>query len=268
MSGAMEAAALAAFMAQHELIDLSVVMGNDYPCAWPTLMGYHVSDWHRHDGWRGHYFTRYMIMEEHVGTHMDAPAHYIPAPETGLPHATPAGRITMEQIDLRMLIGPAVVVDCRPLRGQAEAGTSPTLTIDFFKAWQQAHRPFSPGDIVLLDTGWTHDFYKPGRAGLQGDHAAIVAKTAPGWPAPDGAAMHYLADLGIRTMGIDTGSMGSVHYGEDAHWAGLGRGMLFIERVANLHKLPTFGATFLFLPMKTEGASGAPGRAVAWVPRA
>jgi len=268
MSEAPPTAALAALMAQHDLIDLSVMVGNDYPCYWPTIMGYHVSDWHRHDGWRGHYFTRYMIIEEHVGTHMDAPAHFIPTPESGLPHATEAGHITIEKVDLGQLVGPAVVVDCRSLRGQAANGQSPVITAAFLEAWQKAHRPFAPGEIVLLHTGWTTDFYKPGRDGLPFGYDVVVAKKAPGWPAPDGEAMTYLADLGVRTVGIDTGSMGTLQFDEDAHWAGLGRGMLFVERLVNLDKLPTFGATFLFMPIKTEGASGAPGRAVAWVPRA
>lgn len=267
MSDSASASQLADLLAQHELVDLSVIVGNDYPCYWPTIMGYHVSDWHRHDGWRGNYFTRYMIMEEHVGTHMDAPAHFIPAPETGLPHAGEAGNITIEKVDIGSLVGPAVVVDCRPLRGKAENGMSPEITVDYLKAWQAENRPFAPNDIILLHTGWTTDFYKPGIEGQPFGYDVIVAKKAPGWPAPNGEAMTYLADLGIRTVGIDAGSMGTLQFDEDAHWAGLGRGMLFVERLVNLDKLPVYGSVFLFMPIKTEGASGAPGRAIAWMPR-
>ncbi len=256
------------FLAHMELIDLSVVVSNNHPCYWPTIMGYHASDWHRHDGWRGNYFTRYLIIEEHVGTHFDAPAHFIPAPETGLPHAGEPGRITVEKADLNQLVGPCVVVDCRPLRGQAEPGMSPIITTEYLQAWEQAHRPFRPDEIVLLHTGWTTDFYKPFPEGQAFGYDVVVAKKAPGWPAPDGAAMTYLADRGIRCVGVDTGSMGSLQFDEDAHWAGLGRGMLFVERLVNLDLLPLEGAFFVFLPIKIEGGSGAPGRAIAFVPRA
>jgi len=260
-------ALLADILADHQLLDLSVMVSDNHPCYWPTIMGYHASDWHRHDGWRGKYFTRYLIIEEHVGTHMDAPAHFIPAPETGLPHATDAGRTTVEKVDLQQLVGPCVVVDCRPLRGQAEPGMSPIITADYLKAWEAAHRPFRPGEIVLLQTGWTTDFYKPFPEGLDFGWNVVVAKKAPGWPAPDGAAMTYLADAGIRTVGVDTNSMGSLQFDEDPHWAGLGRGMLFVERLVNLDQLPMEGAYFVFLPIKIEGGSGAPGRAIAFVPR-
>ena len=67
-----------------EVIDLSVMVGNEWPCNWPTIMGFHTSDWNKHDSWRGDFHTRYMIMEEHTGTHMVAPNAGVSAaaPET------------------------------------------------------------------------------------------------------------------------------------------------------------------------------------------
>jgi len=255
------------FVRNHEVIDLSVMVGNDYPCYWPTIMGYHTSTWHKHDDWRGSYFTRYMIMEEHVGTHMDAPAHFIPAEDSALPHAGPAGALTAEKIPLEQTIGPAVVVDCTSLRGQATPGESPLITADFFQRWEETNGALAAGDIVLLRTAWTDDTYRRFPEGKAFGHDVVLDKKVPGWPAPDVPAMEFLADRGIRTLGVDTGSTGSLQDDPGPHWAGLGRGMVFIERLTNLGRLPTRGAGFIFLGLKLEGGSGAGGRAIGLVPR-
>jgi kynurenine formamidase len=78
--------------------------------------------------------------------------------------------------------------------------------------------------------------------------------------------MEYLADRGVRTLGVDTNSTGSLQDDSGPHHAGLGRGMVFIERLTNLGRLPTRGAGFVFLGLKLEGGSGAAGRAIAMVP--
>lgn len=249
------------------VVDLSVTVGNDYPCNWPTIMGYHASTFTSHDGWRGDFFTRYLIMEEHTGTHMDAPSHFIPRPDSGLPHAGPAGDITVEKVPVDQTIGPAVVIDARSLRGKAEPGMSPIVTADFLLEWERQNGAIEAGDIVLLYTGWTDDTYAPMPQGRAFGQDVIIDKIAPGWPAPDVPAMELLAERGVRTFGVDTGSTGSLQDDSGPHHAGLRHGMVFIERLINLGQLPTRGAGFVFLGLKLEGGSGAAGRAIGLVPR-
>lgn len=255
------------FLSGHEIVDLSVMVGNDYPCNWPTITGFHTSTWHTHDGWRGNYFTRYMIMEEHTGTHLDAPAHFIPAEGSGLPHAGPYGKITAELVPLEQTIGPAIVIDCRPLRGLAEPGQSPLITVDYVQRWEAEHGDLQAGEIVLLYTGWTDDTYQRMPAGKAFGWDVVVEKSTPGWPAPDVPLMLFLAERGIKTLGVDTGSTGSLQDDPGPHWAGLGNGMVFIERLTNLGRLPVRGAGFIFLGLKLEGGSGAAGRAIALISR-
>src|SRR3982074_1624672 len=52
------------------------------------------------------YFTRSFWMLEHYGTHLDAPAHF------------PPGKATVDQIPLKQLFGPAVVIDVRAESGK------------------------------------------------------------------------------------------------------------------------------------------------------
>src|SRR6266849_7482548 len=54
------------------------------------------------------YVTRSFWMLEHYGTHLDAPAHF------------PPGKTTVDQIPVKQLFGPAVVIDVR-----AESGKDP-----------------------------------------------------------------------------------------------------------------------------------------------
>jgi kynurenine formamidase len=248
-----------------EIIDLSVMVGNEWPCNWPTIMGFHTSTWNMHDSWRGDFFTRYMIMEEHTGTHMDAPSHFIPLPGSGLPYEGPAGEITVEKVPIYQTLGPAIVIDCRSLRGQAKNGESPIITLDFVKDWEKENGKINPKEVVLFYSGWTDDTYDRMPKGKKFGIDVILTKSAPGWPAPDVLVMEYLAEKGIRTIGVDTGSMGSLQDDAAAHHAGLKHGMVFIERLTNLGKLPKRGAGFMFLGLKLEGGSGAAGRAIAFI---
>src|SRR5437879_10847241 len=54
------------------------------------------------------YFTRSFWMLEHYGTHLDAPAHF------------PPGKATVDQIPVKQLIGPAVVLDVRTKSGKEQ----------------------------------------------------------------------------------------------------------------------------------------------------
>ena len=89
-----------------------------------------------------------------------------------------------------------------------------------------------------------------------------------GWPPPPRRALFYLDDKGVKMLVTDGASMGDVT-GKKAimtHWAGLGREMIYLECAANLDKVPADGSAFFAcLPLKTEGASGDIGRAIAIV---
>jgi kynurenine formamidase len=60
--------------------------------------------------------------------------------------------------------------------------------------------------------------------------------------------------------------MGSSHDGAPVHVAGLSGGAVFVEALTGLSQLPHRGAYFLFSPLKVARGTGAPGRAMAWLP--
>jgi kynurenine formamidase len=257
---------LAGLFATSRLIDLSVLTAEELPGTWPTVTPYHAMLINWYTDWRGPCFTRLLSIEEHVGTHCDAPAHFIPDPKTGLPHSTEYGGVTVEQLDLNQFVGPAAVIDCTHLTDTGEPGRSPIITIDDIRRWEAEHGELEPADIVLLRTDWTDRHYRKAPEGNLFAYDPIVAKSSPGWPAPDGETMAFLCDRGVRCVGIDNNSMGPLQADAEPHWVGLGQGTLFVERLTNLGQLPPRGALFIFLPIKIEGGSGAPGRAIALVP--
>jgi kynurenine formamidase len=269
---------IVAGLAGSELVDLTVTLAEDLPAAWPTHMPFQrkVYNWFatRREGQiqpvhslTGPYQTAWMVLDEHCGTHVDAPAHFIPPPGSGLPFAGEFGTHTVETIDLRRLTGPAAMIDVTELSGQGEGGVSPEISPEQIERWEAANGRLQPGDIALFRSDWD-DRYRRTPDGSSYVLDPFLLQRGPGWPTPGVPALQLLLDRGVSTIGLDGVSVGSSHDGPTAHRFGLGRGMLFIELLANLRLLPPRGAFFVCLPLKIEGGTAAPCRAIALVPRA
>jgi len=253
-----------------EIIDLSVLLSEDLPTTWPTEPQFQMkmSNWFRNEEVygvplksAGPYQSRTLTMSDHSGTHCDAPVHFVPPENSGLAHAGPLGSKTAEQLDLRRLIGPAVVIDCRCTRDNARPKCSPMIGPRLVTDWEAQHGGIDSGTIVLFWTGWD-DLYLSGAEG-QKYYSTQGFLDDPGWPAPSPEALECLLERGVTCIGVDTPSVGALHDTVSAHVYGLSRDMQFVELLCNLDRLPPRGAWFAFLPLKIKGASAAPGRAIA-----
>lgn len=257
------------------VVDLSVTLSERLPGTWPGHMSFAHHNWNwfaEVEGPTGRtrstapYQTNFIVIDEHCGTHFDAPTHFIPPEGSGLPAAGPLGSQSGEKVPPEELMGPAVVVDVRFLSGQGKPGVSPFIEPEHIRAFEEEHGELEEGEVVLLRTGWDR-YYAEGEEGERFMQAPLVTGESPGWPAPSPKLAVYLHEKGIRTLGIDAPSIGSAHDGVPVHREGLGRGMRYVEILTNLGELPVRGAYFIFLPLKVAGSSGGPGRAVALVPR-
>lgn len=122
-------------------------------------------------GWE----ARRLVLDSHLGTHLDAPSHFVP------------GGATVDEADLAVLIGPAQVIHLDGVRpGEAiTAGRLGPVT----------------GRRVLLDTGWS----------ARGLGQSEYFGQAP-YLAPDCA--QALLDAGVVLLGVDIPSVdldGGVH---------------------------------------------------------
>lgn len=264
---------LAELIGSHQLIDLSLLIAEWLPTTWPGHMYFQHKVWNWYapvesvGGVRvkssAPYHTRFLIIDEHVATHFDAPTHFIPPPDSGLPLASDAGSESGDKVPLSDLQGTAACIDVSDLEGN-ENGVSPWITASHIRTWEGIHGVLHPNEVVLLRTGWDR-YYVEGEEGLKYVMRPVDKGDFPGWPAPSVEAIEYLLEKGIRCLGIDAPSIGACHAGIEPHQAGLSRRMRYIEGLTNLDKLPSRGAYFIFLPLKVANSSGSPGRALAFV---
>lgn len=214
----------------------------------------------------GPYYSQRFVLDEHTGTQTDFPAHFVPPPDSGLPHAGPMGALTGDKYPLERLMGPAAVIDVTDLRDAADPGFSAAITVERIQAWESEHGDIQPGEVVLFHSGYSDAYYQPLPAGERLTLHPLVLKTAPGWPAPTPEAVAYLWGRGVWHLGTDGASMGPVEGGQPTHLAGLRHGMSWEELLTNLGALPARGAYYIALPTKIADQSGGPARAVAFVP--
>lgn len=233
-----------------QIVDLSLPLDEGLPCAWPG----HTAFATRIDvdfGRGASYRTGSVVMDEHSGTHVDAPVHAI------------AGARTAASIPLGDLIGPAVVIDVQVGGTGAAAGRSSTIGADMLLDAERADGRLQPGDIVLLRTGWD-DRYVPFPAGSAYVEAPLGGEDV-GWPALDESFIELVVERGVRCVGTDAPSIAPIHDPGPVHVHALGSGLWPVEGLARLATLPRRGATFAFLPLFLSG-SGAPGRAIGLIP--
>lgn len=157
---------------------------------------------------RDGYYMNVLKMGEHSGTHVDAPAHFIP------------GGKTIDEMPLEKFIGEGIVLDVRGGDGPVRLDEIPDG--GYF------------GKVVLFLTG--------GR-GLSPEVAL------------------FLVAEGARAVGTDAMSIGD----DAVHKILLSAEVPVFENLANLESLLGVEFTFVALPLRIEGGSGSPVRAVAIV---
>ena len=161
-------------------------------------------------------------MGVHVGTHVDAPLHYIQNADD------------VAQVPLRRLCGPAVVVHIPEPRD---------ITVEDLEA-----APIKRGERVLLRTAnealWDKDQFDPDFSGLSGD-----------------AAM-WLVDHGAPLVGVDYLSVdGYRDEARSAHHALLGNNVIVVESL-DLSGVEEGHYEMIALPLKIAGSEGSPARVI------
>lgn len=187
---------------------------------------------------------------EHGGTHLDAPIHFA------------RGRRTADQIPVRQLIAPAVVIDV----SKAAAGDPDyRLSVADVRAWEKKHGTIPGAAIVLLRTGWSARW--PDRKRYLGDDTPGDASNLH-FPSFGAEAVEVLVrDRRVGALGVDTASIDpGTSKDFPVHRLAAEANVPGLENLTSLGELPEVGAWIIALPMKVGGGSGGPLRAVALVP--
>jgi len=215
-------------------------------------------------GWKTHEISRYddrgpawywnsFEGGEHVGTHFDAPIHWV----------TGKDRDDVSQVPVKRMIAPAVVIDQSK---EAQANPDYLLTRADITAFERQHGALPKGGWLLYRTGWDS------RASDQ--KAFLNAnETGPHTPGIDVELAKWLADespligVGVETVGTDAGTAHSFTPAFPCHTFMLGANKYGLTQLANLAKLPPTGVVLIVAPLKLVKGSGSPCRALALVQR-
>jgi len=223
------------------VVDLSQTLEEHMP-HYPTHSKFfhnlYTSYWHG-----GRSLSYQLVMHEHNGTHVDAPAHFIS-------DAKPEAHVTIEHVPLAHLLGRGARLDCRGLK------EGDYVARDFITKWEVEHGELRAGDIVLFNFGWAVYW------GLRPHDKRYLEN----WPGVSMEAAEYLIDKAVAAIGVDTLSPDppAALAKNPMHPVVLEKQVLIIENLCNLDQLPDF-FLFLALPLKIRGGSGSPIRALAVV---
>jgi len=240
-------------MAGPVLIDLSVPIGEEFPCSWPGLPKFAARQTIGAEPPDEYFISRSLTLEEHMGTHVDA-----------LNHATIDDSGTrlaaIDALPLERFCGRPRVVDVRNVRGDVK-GQSPWILPDAITVHEARTEPIRPGDVVLFWSGWSDEFYQALPSGdLYVD--APASGRAPGWPALHPSSLGYLGEHGVCTIGLDTPSLGATNEALSPHRAAFLAGITPVENLTNIGQVSDGTGLFVFLPLAVRRGTGAPGRAV------
>ncbi len=170
-----------------QILDLSLLVAPDLPCTWaagnpPFLINHYLKI-----GPLSPYNSDALTIDEHTGTQLDAPAHFIPPPGSGLPNAGPFNKMTADKVPAWQFVGEACVIDVRDLLDSTPKGRSPLVTKEHVLRWEKKHGKVGPGDVVLFYSGFGDKYYKPFPEGRKfvADPLGALSPVAPAWaPSP------------------------------------------------------------------------------------
>lgn len=185
----------------------------------------------------GHASTVKVIqMSDHTGTHVDAPLHFDPSP----------GALSIDQMPLEDFFGPALCLDLSHIPPKG------TITVKHLQeAWQATGTGIEPRLIVLIYTGHAQrTFGKP--------------EYFTDFPGLTPEAVQWFGEQGVKNFGVEAINPGHPDDKEFlVHVMCRKLGMIHMENLVNLEKLLGKGKfTFIGFPLKIEGGSGSPVRAV------
>jgi len=192
------------------------------------------------------YANNELTFDEHTGTHVDAPSHFV------------AGATSGDRLPVNRLIAPLVVV---AIAERAAKDADTLVSVDDLLQWEKRHGRIPAGALVAMHAGWDARVADTARFLNRDTKGALHA---PGFS--EQAARFLVTERDISGVGVDTLSLDAGAAQKFvAHLAILGAGKYGVELMANLGRVPPSGATVIVGAPKHEGATGGPARVLALV---
>lgn len=215
-----------------KLLDLSMELCEGmptYPSAWhPTVDVHQIG---RID--MEHRRSYSVTLGTHTGTHMDSPAHMV------------KDGITIDQIPIETMIGPAKVLDF------SNKGRGDKITLEDLK---NCGTKLEKGDRLLIKTGWYREW---------GSNAYYDR-----WPWITAEAAHYIVDSGVILVTLDVPSpddpLSDTGYGKASpiHDIFLQNGVILVEYLTRTLEITADTVNLYALPLRVKGVDGFPSRVI------
>lgn len=175
------------------------------------------------------YTVTTITMQNHIGTHMDAPAHMI------------SGGLTLDQMPISTFYGSAVIIDASQHKGD--------ITVPFLEKYE---RRISESDFVVIYTDWSRYF---GQASYFGKFPVLSVE-----------ASEWLIRFNLKGIAMDTISVDAMDSKDFYnHKILLGHGFIVVENLKNLNQIHQDTFILSMMPLHLLNADGAPIRAMAIV---
>lgn len=177
--------------------------------------------------------TRKLVLGTHVGTHADAPLHFIPKGNG------------IDQVPLDVLVGPAQVLNFAPCH--------PLQEIDVPQLQEKLGGKVP--ERMILRTDWSEYF---GRMPFYTQYPYLTENAA-----------QWLVENGVRLIAMDTPSPDNPAHSRGTakdspnHKVLLGAGVVLVEYVCNLKSLTSRDVELIVLPLKLKDCDGSPVRCIA-----
>ncbi|MEM1509136.1 MAG: cyclase family protein [Thermofilaceae archaeon] len=173
------------------------------------------------------YYSNLLMLDEHTGTHVDAPAHFVKE------------AATIDEVPLDRFIGEGVVIDVTDLPPKAVI-TEESIR----KAFKGIN--VGPGWVVLFRTGYDKKI---------GDLDWF------NHPGLDEKAASYLTALNVNAVGTDAPSIDQQPF--PAHKILLAKGIPIYENLTNLAEISGKRFKFYGIPLRIRKGSASPVRPIA-----
>jgi kynurenine formamidase len=158
-----------------------------------------------------------LTLNEHTGTHMDAPIHFV------------AGGSTVDRLPVGQLLAPLAVIS---IKARVDRNPDTGVTVEDLLAWEAQHGRLPAGALVAMDAGWDR------RIADAGSFLNVDGSGTAHTPGFTGEAAQFLVTerdivgVAVDTVSLDMGTSRS----PAAHLAVLGAGKYGIEVAANLSR--------------------------------
>lgn len=215
------------------VIDLTHPLDSDVP-TWTGSCGFYLNMCLDYDqGLR----VQEMQMSAGIGTHMDAPSHFIP------------GGKDIHELSVYSFFQPLFVIT-------VQADEDYLVSVKDILQFEKSNGRISKDSIVIISTGWEKHWkskkYRNEKNGKM--HFPSISLDAA----------KLLCDREVSGIGIDTLSPDCQDLSFPVHKLVLGQGRFIVENLAHVQKVPPKGGFCAMLPINVVHATEAPIRAVVY----